>query len=157
MVATTWVQITKAFLLLIGGTIVALLAFSKFDFDFETLVSKAMEIHRSGAALLMPGKLLGDPVAAISLSLGLIFGTAGMPHILMRFFTVKDAKEARKSVLYASGFIGYFFNVLLILGLASIVIVSQDLRFFEAGDINGKLLGGETWWRCTLHMPWAVT
>ena len=99
----------------------------------------------------MPGKLLGDPVAAISLSLGLIFGTAGMPHILMRFFTVKDAKEARKSVLYASGFIGYFFNVLLILGLASIVIVSQDLRFFEAGDINGKLLGGETWWRCTLH------
>ena len=56
---------------------------------------KAMEIHRSGAALLMPGKLLGDPVAAISLSLGLIFGTAGMPHILMRFFTVKDAKEAR--------------------------------------------------------------
>ena len=59
-------------------------------------------------------------------------------------------------MLYASGFIGYFFNVLLILGLASIVIVSQDLRFFEAGDINGKLLG-ETWWRCTLHMPWAVT
>lgn len=154
MVATTWVQITKAFLLLIGGTIVALLAFSKFDFDFETLVSKAMEIHRSGAALLMPGKLLGDPVAAISLSLGLIFGTAGMPHILMRFFTVKDAKEARKSVLYASGFIGYFFNVLLILGLASIVIVSQDLRFFEAGDINGKLLGGGN--MVAMHLAHAV-
>ena len=113
-----------------------------------------MEIHRSGAALLMPGKLLGDPVAAISLSLGLIFGTAGMPHILMRFFTVKDAKEARKSVLYASGFIGYFFNVLLILGLASIVIVSQDLRFFEAGDINGKLLGGGN--MVAMHLAHAV-
>ena len=102
----------------------------------------------------MPGKLLGDPVAAISLSLGLIFGTAGMPHILMRFFTVKDAKEARKSVLYASGFIGYFFNVLLILGLASIVIVSQDLRFFEAGDINGKLLGGGN--MVAMHLAHAV-
>ena len=76
MVATTWVQITKAFLLLIGGTIVALLAFSKFDFDFETLVSRPWRFT-GGAALLMPGKLLGDPVAAISLSLGLIFGTAG--------------------------------------------------------------------------------
>ncbi|GAU04352.1 cation/acetate symporter [Burkholderia stabilis] len=154
MVATTWVQITKAFLLLIGGTIVAFLAFSNFHFSFEMLVSRAMEVHKRGAALLMPGKLLGDPVAAISLSLGLIFGTAGMPHILMRFFTVKDAKEARKSVLYASGFIGYFFNVLLILGLASIVIVSKDPRFFEAGDINGKLLGGSN--MVAMHLAHAV-
>ena len=80
-----------------------------------------------------------------------------MPHILMRFFTVKDAKEARKSVLYASGFIGYFFNVLLILGLASIVIVSQDLRFFGLATSMASCWAAETWWRCTLHMPWAVT
>ena len=116
-----------------------------------------MEIHRSGAALLMPGKLLGDPVAAISLSLGLIFGTAGMPHILMRFFTVKDAKEARKSVLYASGFIGYFFNVLLILGLASIVIVSQDLRFFEGWRHQWQVAGRRKHGGDAPCMPWAVT
>ncbi|BBU33426.1 hypothetical protein BTHE68_71600 (plasmid) [Burkholderia sp. THE68] len=154
MVATTWVQITKAFLLLVGGSIVAVLAFSDFHFSFETLLSRAMEIHKRGAALMMPGKLLADPVAAISLSLGLIFGTAGMPHILMRFFTVKDAKEARKSVLYASSFIAYFFNVILILGLASIVIVSRDPRFFEGGDIHGKLLGGGN--MVAMHLAHAV-
>lgn len=154
MVATTWVQITKAFLLLVGGTIVAILAFSHFHFSFETLVASATKIHKRGAALMMPGKLLADPVAAISLSLGLIFGTAGMPHILMRFFTVKDAKEARKSVLYASSFIAYFFNVILILGLASIVIVSRDPRFFEGGDIQGKLLGGGN--MVAMHLAHAV-
>ncbi|BCQ30216.1 hypothetical protein NK8_84070 (plasmid) [Caballeronia sp. NK8] len=152
MVATTWVQITKAFLLLVGGSIVAVLAFSDFHFSFETLLSRAMEIHKRGAALMMPGKLLADPVAAISLSLGLIFGTAGMPHILMRFFTVKDAKEARKSVLYASSFIAYFFNVILILGLASIVIVSRDPGSSRGATFTGNCWAGETWWRCIWPM-----
>ncbi|MFN4063276.1 MAG: sodium:solute symporter family transporter, partial [Parazoarcus communis] len=98
MVATTWVQIIKACMLLIGGTTVMLLGFSQFGFSFEELTNRAMEVHKLGTKLLAPGSLLADPVTAISLGLGLMFGTAGLPHILMRFFTVPDAKEARKSV-----------------------------------------------------------
>lgn len=142
MVATTWVQIIKAVLLMFGGTLVMYLAFGKFNYSYDTLVERAMEAHKLGDRLLAPGSLLADPLTAISLSLGLIFGTAGLPHILMRFFTVPDAKEARKSVLYATGFIGYFFNVILVLGLASIVIVSQNATYFEGGVAGGKLLGG---------------
>ena len=70
-----------------------------------------------------------------------MFGTAGLPHILMRFFTVGDAREARKSVLYATGFIGYFFNVIFLLGLASIAIVSQQPRFFEGGEAGRQAAG----------------
>ena len=142
MVATTWVQIVKAFLLLVGGSLVLFLAMREFDFSYDRLVSQAMDSHALGERLLAPGGLLADPLTALSLSLGLVFGTAGLPHILMRFFTVGDAREARKSVLYATGFIGYFFNVIFLLGLASIVIVSQQPRFFEGGEAGGKLLGG---------------
>ena len=111
MVATTWVQIIKACMLLAGGTLVMLLAFSQFGFSYDKMVESAMNVHKLKDKLVYPGSLLADPVTAISLGLGLMFGTAGLPHILMRFFTVTDAKEARKSVLYASGFIAYFFNV----------------------------------------------
>ena len=95
-----------------------------------------------GQKLLNPGSLLADPVTAISLGLGLMFGTAGLPHILMRFFTVTDAKEARKSVLYASGIVAYFFNVIAIMGLCAIIIVGQNPQFFEGGVIGGKVIGG---------------
>jgi len=154
MVATTWVQIIKAFLLMIGGTLVMLLAMNEFDFSYDTLVSRAMGIHGLGERLLAPGSLLADPLTALSLSLGLVFGTAGLPHILMRFFTVSDAKEARKSVLYATGFIGYFFNVIFLLGLASIVIVSQEPQYFEDGQVGGKLLGGGN--MVAMHLAQAV-
>ena len=154
MVATTWVQIIKAFLLMIGGTLVMLLAMSEFDFSYDTLVSRAMSIHDLGDRLLAPGSLLADPLTALSLSLGLVFGTAGLPHILMRFFTVSDAKEARKSVLYATGFIGYFFNVIFLLGLASIVIVSQEPQYFEGGQVGGQLLGGGN--MVAMHLAQAV-
>ncbi|WP_313027558.1 cation acetate symporter [Pseudomonas lopnurensis] len=154
MVATTWVQIIKAFLLMIGGTLVMLLAMSEFDFSYDTLVSRAMSIHGLGDRLLAPGSLLADPLTALSLSLGLVFGTAGLPHILMRFFTVSDAKEARKSVLYATGFIGYFFNVIFLLGLASIVIVSQEPQYFEGGQVGGQLLGGGN--MVAMHLAQAV-
>ena len=142
MVATTWVQIIKACMLLIGGTTVGLLAFSQFGFSFDELTNRAMEVHRLGVNLLAPGSLLADPVTAISLGLGLMFGTAGLPHILMRFFTVTDAKEARKSVLYASGIVAYFFNVIAIMGLCAIIIVGQNPQFFEGGTIGGKVIGG---------------
>ncbi len=150
MIATTWVQIIKAGMLLAGGTLVAVLAMSYFDFSFTRLVSEATgrfaEVN-AGKDLLAPGGFLSDPVNAISLGLGLMFGTAGLPHILMRFFTVGNAKEARKSVLYASAFVGYFFNVIFIMGLSAIILVGKDPSFFEKGILPGagvatKVIGG---------------
>jgi cation/acetate symporter len=142
MVATTWVQIIKAGLLLVGGTLLAFLALSKFGFSFDLLFEKAVAAHRDGERILLPSKLVADPLSLISLSLGLVFGTAGLPHILMRFFTVPDAKQARKSVFVATGFIGFFYLIVAVLGLAAIVIVGQDPAFYEGGNLAGKLIGG---------------
>ena len=142
MVATTWVQIIKACMLLTGGTAIMLLAFSQFGFSFETLTTRAMEVHKLGPKLLASGSLLADPVTALSMGLGLMFGIAGLPHILMRFFTVTNAKEARKSVFYASGIIAFFFHVIAFMGLCAIVLVGTDPQFFEGGEVGGKLIGG---------------
>ena len=154
MVATTWVQIIKACMLLMGGTLVMVLAFSQFDFSYQNLMEKATAVHKLGPKLMYPGSLLADPVTAISLGLGLMFGTAGLPHILMRFFTVADAKEARKSVLYASGFVAYFFNVIFLMGLCGILIVGQNPEFFEGGVVGGKLIGGGN--MVAMHLAKAV-
>ena len=154
MIATTWVQIIKAVLLLSGGLLMLGLAMSHFGFSIETLASSAVDAHKDGAAIMHPGSLLADPVTAVSLSLGLVFGTAALPHIMMRFFTVPNAKEARKSVFVASGFIGLFFIVVCLLGLAAIVIVGKDPQFFENGDIGGKLLGGNN--MPVMHLAKAV-
>ena len=142
MVATTWVQIIKACMLLAGGTAIMLLAFAQFGFSLDTLLTKAMEVHRLGTNMLSPGKLLADPVTALSMGLGLMFGIAGLPHILMRFFTVTNAQEARKSVFYASGIIAFFFNVIAIMRLSAIVLVGTNPEFFEGGVVGGKLIGG---------------
>ena len=142
MVATAWVQIIKACMLLAGGTAIMLLAFAQFGFSLDTLLTKAMEVHRLGTNMLSPGKLLADPVTALSMGLGLMFGIAGLPHILMRFFTVTNAQEARKSVFYASGIIAFFFNVIAIMGLSAIVLVGTNPEFFEGGVVGGKLIGG---------------
>jgi cation/acetate symporter len=154
MVATTWVQIIKACLLLFGGTLVLILGFSQFGFSLTTLLEKAQAVHKQGASLMAPGSLLSDPVTALSLGLGLMFGTAGLPHILMRFFTVGNAKEARKSVLYASGFVGFFFNVIFLMGLVAILLVGQNPEYFEGGDINGALIGGGN--MVAMHLAHAV-
>ena len=154
MVATTWVQIIKACMLLTGGTLAMLLAFSQFGFSFHTLMEKATSVHKLGIKLMTPGGLLADPVNAISLGLGLMFGTAGLPHILMRFFTVGDAKEARKSVLYASGIVAYFFNVIFLMGLCAILVVGTNPDFFEGGKIGGKLIGGGN--MVAMHLAKAV-
>ncbi|MBK9081857.1 MAG: cation acetate symporter [Rhizobiales bacterium] len=142
MIATTWVQIIKACMLLAGGTLTMVLAMSYFDFSYPRLVETATGAHKLGFKLFTPNTLLADPVNAVSLGVGLMFGTAGLPHILMRFFTVADAKAARKSVLYASGFVAYFFNVIFLMGLAAITIVGQNPTFFEGGQVGGKLIGG---------------
>jgi cation/acetate symporter len=154
MVATTWVQIIKAGLLLFGGTLTLILAYSQFGFSFTTLLEKAEALHKLGPRLMAPGSLLADPITAISLGLGLMFGTAGLPHILMRFFTVGNAKEARKSVLYASGFVGYFFNVIFLMGLCAVIIVGQNPEFFEGGVVGGKIIGGGN--MVAMHLAKAV-
>lgn len=154
MVATTWVQIIKAGLLLIGGTLLAILAMSKFGFSFESLFQSAVAAHKDGEHILLPSKLVADPLALISLSVGLVFGTAGLPHILMRFFTVPDAREARKSVFVATGFIGFFYLIVGILGLAAIVIVGKNPAFYEGGIVGGKLIGGSN--MPVMHLAQAV-
>ena len=154
MIATTWVQIIKACLLLGGGTLVMLLAFSQFGFSFETLAQKAVENSKKGIALMAPGAFLSDPVTAVSLSLGLMFGTAGLPHILMRFFTVPNAKEARKSVFIATLCVGFFFTVVAIMGLSAITIVGTNPQYFEGGTLGGKLLGGNN--MPAMHLAHAV-
>ncbi|WP_153161939.1 cation acetate symporter [Zoogloea sp. 1C4] len=142
MIATTWVQIIKACLMLFGGTVLLFLSLSQFGFSLETAAQKAVEVHKDGIKIMGTGSLMADPITAVSLSLGLVFGTAGLPHIMMRFFTVPNAKEARKSVFVASGCIGYFFMVVCALGLMAIVIVGQNPDFYEGGNIGGKLIGG---------------
>jgi cation/acetate symporter len=142
MVATTWVQIIKAVLMLFGATLLAVLALRYFGFSLDAMFAQAIAAHHSGAAIMVPSKLVSDPFAMLSLSVALVFGTSGLPHILMRFFTVPDAKAARKSVFVATGFIGYFFLLVTVLGMAAIVIVGRNGIFYEGGVAGGKLIGG---------------
>ena len=146
MVATTWVQIIKACLLLGGATFMAFMVLVRFGFSPEALFAKAVEVHPKTAvdgvaganpsAIMGPGSLISNPISAISLGLALMFGTAGLPHILMRFFTVADAKTARKSVFYATGFIGYFYILTFIIGFGAITLVSTDPAFLDAGILE---------------------
>ncbi|MBA3995557.1 MAG: cation acetate symporter [Candidatus Accumulibacter sp.] len=154
MIATTWVQIIKAVLLLFGGATMLFLALGHFNFSIETMAAKAVEVHKDGLKIMGPGSLLADPVSAVSLSLGLLFGTAGLPHILMRFFTVPNAQAARKSVFVASGFIGAFFLIVCLLGIAAITIVGTNPEFFEGGVVGGKIIGGNN--MPVMHLAKAV-
>ncbi len=132
MLATTWVQIIKAMLLLGGASFMAFMVMRHVGFSFEALFEQAITVHKDGQAIMAPGKLVKDPVSAISLGLALMFGTAGLPHILMRFFTVKNAAEARKSVFYATGFIGYFYILTFIIGFGAIVLVGTNPAWVDA-------------------------
>ena len=151
MLATTWVQIIKAVLLLSGASFMALMVMKHVNFDFNTLFSEAIKVHAKGEAIMSPGGLVKDPISAFSLGLALMFGTAGLPHILMRFFTVSDAKEARKSVFYATGFIGYFYILTFIIGFGAILLVSTNPAFKDAA---GALLGGNN--MAAVHLANAV-
>ena len=137
MIATTWVQIIKAALLLFGSSVLALLVMWHLDFSFERLFADAIGVHERGAAMLTPGGLLPDPVSAISLGIALVFGTAGLPHVLMRFFTVPDAREARNSVMIATTLIGYFYLLIFVLGFGAVIFVSQDPQYFSDGLLRG--------------------
>ncbi|WP_042848645.1 cation/acetate symporter ActP [Providencia rettgeri] len=151
MLATTWVQIIKAILLLAGATFMAVMVMKHVGFNFNTLFKEAVEIHKNGISIMSPGGLVSDPISALSLGLALMFGTAGLPHIIMRFFTVSDAKEARKSVFYATGFIGYFYILTFIIGFGAIVLVSSNPAFKDAA---GALIGGTN--MAAVHLADAV-
>ena len=131
MVATTWVQIIKACLLLAGATFMALMVLAHYGFSPEALFAEAVRVHPKHDAIMSPGGLVSNPISAVSLGLALMFGTAGLPHILMRFFTVKDAQAARKSVFYATGFIGYFYILTFIIGFGAITFVMSDPIFYK--------------------------
>ncbi|WP_343837386.1 cation acetate symporter [Castellaniella ginsengisoli] len=154
MTATTWVQIIKAALLLAGASFMALMVLAHYGFSPERLFAAAVEIKtlaaldagkdaaQSGAlgqSIMGPGNFIKDPVSAISFGMALMFGTAGLPHILMRFFTVPDAREARKSVFWATTWIGYFYVLTFIIGFGAIVLVSTNPQFLDAA---GALIGG---------------
>jgi len=164
MLATTWVQIIKAVLLLSGATFIALGALSHVNFDLEAFFQSALEgVKASGLAdhkkvvtdgkdIFAPGGLVNDPISAISLGMALMFGTAGLPHILMRFFTVANAKEARKSVFYATGFIGYFYILTFIIGFGAVVLVAPNPQYVDI--VKGTLMGGNN--MAAIHMAHAT-
>ncbi|PLY11912.1 cation acetate symporter [Sulfurimonas sp. CVO] len=156
MLATTWVQIIKAFLLLAGATFMALAVMAHYNFNFGQLFAHATELK--GIEIMSPGGLVSDPISAISLAVALIFGVAGLPHILMRFFTVGDAKEARKSVFYATGFIGYFYILTFIIGFGAIVMVFQNPEYLDVAKqaVSGgaPILGGNN--MAAIHLSHAV-
>ncbi|EJP4818982.1 cation acetate symporter [Campylobacter upsaliensis] len=154
MHATTWVQIIKAILLLSGATFMAIMILYLTKFDLKYYFDLAISHHPKGESIMKPGTFLPDIISALSLGLALMFGTAGLPHILMRFFTVKDAKEARKSVFYATGFIGYFYILTFIIGFGAIALLLSNPEFINAdGSFKGasnmiavtlaELLGGD--------------
>ena len=154
MTATTWVQIIKAVLLLLGVTFMAFMVLAQYGFSPEALFAKGVEVKtqlglnagkspedaaKAGLSIMGPGGFIKDPISAISFGMALMFGTAGLPHILMRFFTVPDAKEARKSVFWATTWIGYFYVLIFIIGFGAITLVLTNPEFADVttGVING--------------------
>ena len=151
MTATTWVQIIKAVMLLGGATFMAFSVLAMFHFSPQALFAKAVEVHSKHDAIMGPGGFIKDPISGISFGMALMFGTAGLPHILMRFFTVPSAKEARKSVLWATTWIGYFYILVFVIGFGAIVLVGTNPDF---KDSAGKLLGGNN--MAAVHLAHAV-
>ena len=155
MTATTWVQVIKAVMLLSGATFMAGAVLFAFGFSPEALFAKAVEVHAKHDAIMSPGGLIKDPISAISIGMALMFGTAGLPHILMRFFTVPNAKEARKSVAWATTWIGYFYILTFIIGFGAIVFLIQDPgAYYVDGDIAKGLKGGGN--MAAIHLSNAV-
>ena len=166
MTATTWVQIIKACMLLGGATFMAFMVLLNFGFSLEAMFANAVgikaglataagqtsaEAAAAGQSIMGPGNFVKDPISAISFGMALMFGTAGLPHILMRFFTVPSAKEARKSVMWATGWIGYFYLLTFIIGFGAISFVLTNPEFLDAND---ALKGGSN--MAAVHLANAV-
>ena len=140
MLATTWVQIIKAIMLLGGATFMAAMVLRAFDWSPLALFARAVEVHPKHQAIMAPGAFVSNSVGTVSLGLALMFGTAGLPHILMRFFTVKNATAARKSVFYATGLIGYFYILTFIIGFGAIVLVGTNPDYAASPAAGGFTL-----------------
>lgn len=166
MTATTWVQIIKACLLLGGASFMAFMVMQHYGFSPEAMFADAVKVKTDlataagktpeeaaagGWSIMGPGTFIKDPISAISFGMALMFGTAGLPHILMRFFTVPSAKEARKSVMWATGWIGYFYLLTFIIGFGAITFVLTNPDFVGA---DGKLVGGNN--MAAVHLAHAV-
>lgn len=167
MTATTWVQIIKAVLLLGCASFMAFMVMARFGFSPEALFARAVQVKTDlaamtgqvtpaeaaerGRSIMGPGNFIKDPVSAISFGMALMFGTAGLPHILMRFFTVPDARAARSSVLWATGWIGYFYLLTFIIGFGAIVLVATDPGYL---DSTGALRGGGN--MAAIHLAQAI-
>jgi len=151
MLATTWIQIIKAALLLAGAAFMAFMVLERFGFSLNALFSQAILAHPKHLAIMSPGGLVSDPVSAVSLGLALIFGTAGLPHILMRFFTVGNVKAARKSILYATGIVGVGYALIIIIGFGTIALVATDARYHTS---SGAVIGGAN--MVAIHLAHAV-
>ena len=166
MTATTWVQIIKAVLLLGGASFMALSVLWHFGFSPEAMFAQAVKVKTDlalkdgkigeaaaqiGSSIMGPGNFVKDPISAISFGMALMFGTAGLPHILMRFFTVPSAKAARSSVMWATGWIGYFYLLTFIIGFGAITFVLTNPDFLDA---KGALLGGGN--MAAIHLANAV-
>jgi cation/acetate symporter len=139
MLATTWVQIIKAALLVLGGLMLAILVLAQFGFNLNALFSAAQASHAAGDDVVRPGLWLGDPLAVLTTALTMAFGILGLPHILMRFFTVKDAPAARSSVVIATTLMGFFYLLILIIGFGAIGLLAGQGGYF---DEAGRLIGG---------------
>ncbi|MCC7059803.1 MAG: cation acetate symporter [Burkholderiaceae bacterium] len=166
MTATTWVQILQACLLHGGATFMAFMVMLHYGFSAEAMFADAVGVKtrlaeaagkpaevaaREGISIMGPGNFVKDPVSAISFGMALMFGTAGLPHILMRFFTVPSAREARKSVMWATGWIGYFYLLTFIIGFGAITFVLTNPGFLDA---TGGLIGGSN--MAAVHLADAV-
>jgi cation/acetate symporter len=166
MTATTWVQIIKAIMLLGGASFMAFMVLLHFGFSPEAMFAGAVKIKTDlalkdgkiaeaaatvGQSIMGPGNFVKDPISAISFGMALMFGTAGLPHILMRFFTVPSAKAARTSVMWATGWIGYFYLLTFIIGFGAITFVLTNPQFLDA---KGGLLGGGN--MAAIHLANAV-
>jgi len=166
MTATTWVQIIKACLLLLGASFMAFSVLWKFGFSLENFFGEAIRVKtdlatkggasleeatQKGLSIMFPGNFVKDPISVFSFGMALMFGTAGLPHILMRFFTVPDAKAARSSVFWATTWIGYFYILTFIIGFGAIVLVATNPQFV---DRTGALIGGSN--MAAVHLASAV-
>lgn len=166
MRATSWVQIIKAVMLLCGASFLVFGVMAHVGFSFDTLFARAVAVKTKlalenglspdaaaakGRAIMGPGGFIKDPISALSFGFALMLGTAGLPHILMRFFTVPDAREARKSILWATIWIGYFYALTFLLGFGAMVIISFNPAYVDAA---GALRGGGN--MAVMHLAQAI-
>ncbi len=151
MMATTWVQIIKAVLMLASGALIAVLALAAFGFDYGALLAQAVKLHPKHNAMLAPTSFALAPLSTLSLGLAMFFGSCGLPHLIMRFFTVPDARTARMSMMWGSAFIGAFFALISVVGPAAVALVMGNPAYMNA---DGSLRGGGN--MAAVHLSHAV-